>query len=69
MQDDWSQTQLLPPSVIVAAPPVPQVPINIQLEGLGATSEQSFDFASIPAMRRHRESIPLEDLQASGMFL
>ena len=42
-----------------------QVPINIQLEGLGATSEQNFDFAQYPAMLRHRESISMDDLQVT----
>jgi hypothetical protein len=40
-----------------------QLPIGIQLEGLGATSEQSVDLTQYPAMQRHRKSIPLDNMQ------
>ena len=61
---DCSCHQVRLPSDSLAIPSsVVQLPIDIQLEGLGATSEQSVEFVHCPAMLRHRESIPLDCLQ------
>lgn len=42
----------------------PQVPLDMKLEGLGATHEQLLDYSAFPPMRRHRESVALAQLQA-----
>ncbi len=42
-----------------------QVSISIQLEGLGATYEQALDFKNVPPMRRHRETIQLDQIKVS----
>ncbi len=41
-----------------------QVPLDMKLEGLGATHEQLLDYSAFPPMRRHRESVALAQLQA-----
>lgn len=56
-------TRLLLSCLHVTPPSVSQLPMDIQLEGLGATAEHSFDFVQCPAMLRHRESITLDGLQ------
>ena len=61
-------TRLLLSCPHVMPPPVSQLPMDIQLEGLGATMEHSFDFVQCPAMLRHRESIPLDGLQVYCHF-
>ena len=46
-----------------------QVPLDMKLEGLGATHEQLLDYSAFPPMRRHHESVALEQLQVRHPIL
>mmetsp|Transcript_17791 Transcript_17791/g.53615 ORF Transcript_17791/g.53615 Transcript_17791/m.53615 type:complete len:2186 (+) Transcript_17791:298-6855(+) len=46
-----------------------QVPLDMQLEGLGATYEQTLDYRAFPPMQRHHETITLDQLEGEGLYI